>query len=179
MFSHGITVTLTVGFILGIKAKLMNLTQVRRLDQLSMVRYDLRILANCIASYWVTTQFHPIFFIVKIFYETNRNIQEEQNMLTVVLVTSKKKYLSKTGPEIRLPDKILKASMMSKIASRATTVINATVSLWPVRIGLPILYEIWPVSSSSFYFFPISTAHILVSYEVPKCLRLFQVPLGA
>lgn len=51
MFSHGIIVNLTTGFILGIKAKLMNLTQVRRLDQLSMVQYGLRGLANCIASY--------------------------------------------------------------------------------------------------------------------------------
>lgn len=94
-------------------------------------------------------------------------------MLTMVLVTLEKKYLSEDRSRdkevlTRLPDKILKASKMSKIPSRATTVINATVSLWPVMIGLPILYEIWPVSPGTFYFFPVSTAHVLVSYEVTE-----------
>lgn len=91
----------------------------------------------------------------------------------MVLVTLEKKYLSEDRSRdkevlTRLPDKILKASKMSKIPSRATTVINATVSLWPVMIGLPILYGIWAVSPGTFYFFPVSTAHVLVSYEVTK-----------
>lgn len=68
-------------------------------------------------------------------------------MLTMALVTLEKKYLSEDRSRdkevlTRLPDKILKASKTSKTPSRATTVINATVSLWPVMIGLPILYEI-------------------------------------
>lgn len=65
----------------------------------------------------------------------------------MALVTLEKKYLGEDRSRdkevlTRLPDKILKASKMSKTPSRATTVFNATVSLWPVMIGLPILCEI-------------------------------------
>lgn len=57
MFSHVITVTLIIGFILGIKPKFMGLTYVGcwEIRSLSMRGYGLGILANCIASYLVMT----------------------------------------------------------------------------------------------------------------------------